>query len=123
MSFARFAPAESRTILRLALPIMATQLAMVGMGTLDTVMSGYVSTLDLAGVAVSTGSACASGAIEPSHVILALGHGEDAARRAVRVSLGWSTRQDDVDRFVELLPEVVERVREGMQSPVEGSSA
>lgn len=52
MSFARFAPAESRTILRLALPIMATQLAMVGMGTLDTVMSGYVSTLDLAGVAI-----------------------------------------------------------------------
>ncbi len=52
MSLASFAPGESRTILRLALPIMATQLAMVGMGTLDTVMSGYVSTLDLAGVAI-----------------------------------------------------------------------
>ena len=52
MSFASFAAGESRTLLRLALPIMATQLAMVGMGTLDTVMSGYVSTLDLAGVAI-----------------------------------------------------------------------
>ena len=54
MSFARFAPAESRTILRLALPIMDTQLAMVGMGTLDTVMSGYVSTRDLAAVAIGS---------------------------------------------------------------------
>jgi cysteine desulfurase len=70
--------------------------------------------LDLAGFAVSTGSACASGAVEPSHVIRAMGFDEHEARGAVRVSLGWSTTGEDVDRFLEALPGVVERVREGM---------
>lgn len=70
--------------------------------------------LDLAGFAVSTGSACASGAVEPSHVILDMGYGEDDARGAVRVSLGWSTTSDEVDRFLGAVPGVVERVREGL---------
>jgi cysteine desulfurase len=69
--------------------------------------------LDLAGVAVSTGSACASGAVEPSHVIRAMGYDEAEARGAVRLSLGWSTAAEEIDRFLELLPRVVEQVRLG----------
>ena len=68
--------------------------------------------LDLADVAVSTGSACASGAVEPSHVIRAMGFGERESRAAVRISLGWSTGAEEVDRFLELIPAVVEQVRE-----------
>lgn len=72
--------------------------------------------LDLAGVAVSTGSACASGAVEPSHVIRAMGYNESEARCAVRVSLGWSTTAEEIDRFLELLPGVVDQVRLGASS-------
>jgi cysteine desulfurase len=67
--------------------------------------------LDLAGFAVATGSACASGAVEPSHVLVAMGLDEHEARTGLRVSLGWSTSTADVDRFVDVLPAVVERVR------------
>ena len=69
--------------------------------------------MDLAGVALSTGSACASGGVEPSHVIQAMGYTESEARSSVRVSLGWSTTEDDVSRFLELFPGIVRRVREG----------
>jgi cysteine desulfurase len=72
-----------------------------------------VIALDLAGVAASTGSACSSGAVEPSHVIRAMGQSEHVARGAVRLSLGWSTTTDDVDRFLDLLPAVVEQARLG----------
>lgn len=67
---------------------------------------------DLAGIALSTGSACASGAVEPSHVLSAMGWGEADARAAVRLSLGWSSSTADVDRFLERFPAVVARVRE-----------
>jgi len=70
--------------------------------------------LDLAGFAVSTGSACASGAVEPSHVIREMGYGESEARGAVRVSLGWSSTHADVDRFLGALPGVVEQVKQGL---------
>ena len=73
--------------------------------------------LDLNGVALSTGSACASGAVEPSHVILAMGFDEEQARGALRVSMGWSTTEADVDAFLERLPAVVEQVREGLTDP------
>ena len=68
--------------------------------------------LDLAGFAVSTGSACASGAVLPSHVIRAMGGSDDEARGAVRVSLGWSTTEEEVERFLDAVPAVVARVRE-----------
>ena len=68
--------------------------------------------LDLAGFAVSTGSACSSGAVEPSHVIRAMGFDEDEARSAVRLSIGWSTTDEDVDRFLAAFPEIVVRVRQ-----------
>jgi len=70
---------------------------------------------DLAGVALSTGSACASGSVEPSHVILAMGAGEDEARASVRLSVGWSTTHEDVDRFLERFPRIVAQVREGLE--------
>jgi cysteine desulfurase len=57
---------------------------------------------DLAGVAVSAGSACSSGSMRPSHVLTAMGWGEPALREVVRVSFGRSTREADVDRFAEL---------------------
>lgn len=69
--------------------------------------------LDLAGFAVSTGSACASGAVEPSHVIRAMGFSDAEARGAVRLSLGWNTIDADIDRFLEVFPEVVGRMRTG----------
>lgn len=70
-----------------------------------------VVALDLEGFAVSTGSACASGAPEPSHVLLAMGRSYEEARGAVRISFGWNTAPEDVDRFAEAFPEVVARVR------------
>jgi len=72
--------------------------------------------LDLEGFAVSTGSACASGAVEPSHVIQAMGFAEDEARGAIRLSLGWNPSTSEVERFLEVLPRVVARIREGMEA-------
>lgn len=66
---------------------------------------------DLAGFAVSTGSACASGAVEPSHVLRAMGLPDGEARGAVRVSLGWTTREEDVAAFVAALPGWCARAR------------
>jgi cysteine desulfurase len=57
--------------------------------------------LDLAGIAVSSGAACSSGAVEPSPVLLAMGVPEGAAREAIRVSLGWMTEPADIDHLVE----------------------
>ena len=67
--------------------------------------------LDLAGVAVSLGSACAAGAAEPSHVLLAMGRDRDAARSGVRFSVGPSTTAADIDRVLELLPALVAQAR------------
>ncbi len=62
-----------------------------------------VMRLDLEGLAASAGSACASGSLEPSHVLLALGLEAADARRGLRLSLGWSTEQEDCKRAVEIL--------------------
>jgi cysteine desulfurase len=72
--------------------------------------------LDVAGFSVSTGSACASGSVKPSHVIRAMGYGESRAREAVRVSLGWDTTDADVERFLEALSVVAEQVRQGLDA-------
>jgi len=63
----------------------------------ETAVIGF----DLAGVAVSSGSACSSGKVQPSHVLEAMGFGPDWARGAVRLSLGWSTTEEDIDRTLE----------------------
>ena len=67
--------------------------------------------LDLAGIAVSGGSACSTGAIEPSHVLTALGVPRDLALGALRFSFGHTTADADVDRAAEVFPAVVEKVR------------
>ncbi len=67
-----------------------------------------LASLDLAGLAVSSGSACHSGAASPSHVLLAMGL-ESAA--TIRFSLGWSTTADDVARATRIFLDAVERVR------------
>ena len=60
--------------------------------------------LDMAGVAVSTGSACSSGKVGPSHVLLAMGVSEAEAGCAIRVSLGWASSEADVERFLAVWP-------------------
>lgn len=69
--------------------------------------------LDLAGVAVSLGSACAAGAAEPSHVLLAMGCDAAAARDALRFSVGPSTTMADIDAVAGVLATAIRRVREG----------
>ena len=71
-----------------------------------------VIALDLKGVAVSTGAACSSGAIEPSHVLLAMGLRADQARASIRFSLGKQTVAEDIDIALALVPETVARLRE-----------
>lgn len=61
-----------------------------------------VTRLDLAGLEVSAGSACASGALEPSHVLLAMGLTRDEARSGLRLSLGWSTTAEDCKRALDV---------------------
>lgn len=67
--------------------------------------------LDVAGFSVSTGSACQAGVPEASHVLLAMGLSEPDARGALRVTLGASTTEADVDAFMAALPDAVERAR------------
>ncbi len=65
-----------------------------------------VMALDLAGVAVSAGSACSSGTPRPSHVLRAMGYDDDLAEGAIRISLGWSSRMEDIDRFLDAWAEI-----------------
>ncbi len=67
--------------------------------------------LDLEGIAVSTGSACSSGTLEPSHVLKAMGFSSHRAQSSIRFSLGMATTEEDVNRVVAVLPEVVGRLR------------
>jgi cysteine desulfurase len=67
--------------------------------------------LDLAGVAASSGSACTTGAVEPSHVLVAMGVPRELALGAIRFSLGRESTPADVDRVVEVMPSVVAKVR------------
>ncbi len=72
---------------------------------------GLQISLDLKGVAVSTGSACSSGSIEPSHVLLAIGLSRDTGHGALRFSLGKDNTIEDVDYVLEILPGMVEKLR------------
>jgi len=71
-----------------------------------------VIALDLKGLSVSTGAACSSGAIEPSHVLTAMGLSPDRARASLRFSLGKQNTADDIDFALQLVPEVVTRLRD-----------
>ena len=63
----------------------------------ETAVIGF----DLEGIAVSSGSACSSGKVQPSHVLEAMGFGPELAKGAVRLSLGWSTTEADIDCCLE----------------------
>lgn len=67
--------------------------------------------LDLEGIAVSTGSACASESLEPSHVLIALGLKPEDAHSSIRVTLGKYTTEAEINKFLEVLPRIVERLR------------
>lgn len=67
--------------------------------------------LDLEGIAASSGSACTTGAVEPSHVAVAMGREGEWAENTLRLSLGWAARDADVYRALEVVPRVVARVR------------
>ncbi len=85
-------------------------------GTLHVLVDGVESealviALDDLGVCASAGSACASGALEPSHVLAAMGVHRDAARGALRLSMGWSTTASDVERALVAVPKAIETLR------------
>jgi len=68
--------------------------------------------LDLEGIAVSTGSACASGSLDPSHVLMAIGVAVERAHGSIRLSMGRSTTRDDVAYVLDKLPKVIRRIRD-----------
>lgn len=67
--------------------------------------------LDLEGIAVSTGSACSSGTLEPSHVLRAMGLPAHRTQSSIRFSLGAANTEEQIDRVAGLLPRVVEKLR------------
>jgi cysteine desulfurase len=67
--------------------------------------------LDLEGIAVSTGSACASGSLDPSHVILATGLSQECAHGSIRISLGRENLMEDIAYILDVLPKVIRRIR------------
>ena len=74
--------------------------------------------LDLAGIAVSTGSACSSGTLEPSHVLKAMGLPPHRTQNSIRFSLGHATTAADIDRVVAVLPGIVDKLRSLTRVPV-----
>jgi len=83
-----------------------TNLAFAGAGG-----EALVIALDLQGISCSTGAACSSGAVEPSHVLLAIGLSPDEARSSLRFSLGRTTTPQEIDRAIAIIPPTVERLR------------
>ena len=67
--------------------------------------------LDLQGIACSTGAACSSGAVEPSHVLTAIGLSDEEARSSLRFSLGRGTTAEEIDAAIAMIPRIVERIR------------
>lgn len=80
--------------------------------TIDNAMAeSILFNLDLRGICISAGSACSSGTLNPSHVLLALGHDTKMAKSSIRVSLGKFNTKEDIDEFVKQLELVVEQER------------
>ncbi len=85
-------------------------------GTLSLSAPGFSSqtqlmAMDLAGVAISSGSACSSGKTKPSHVLAAMGADEGLASSGIRVSIGWNSTEDDADAFIREWPAAYARVK------------
>jgi cysteine desulfurase len=84
--------------------------------TLNVLLPGcegemLVYALDMAGIEASTGSACASGATEPSHVLIAMGRNKVEALNTLRLSMGYSTTRKEIDKFIREFPGVYERIK------------
>ncbi len=77
----------------------------------DAEGESLVMNLDLEGIAVSTGSACSEGNVDPSHVLLAMGLTKEQAVSSLRFSLGRFTKDSDIDLVLEKLPQIVDRIR------------
>lgn len=85
-------------------------------GTLCLSADGFpgatqLMTMDLAGLAISAGSACSSGKTKPSHVLTAMGASDEEATSAIRVSLGWNSTAEDADAFIREWPKAYERIK------------
>lgn len=78
---------------------------------------------DLEGVSLSTGSACSSGSIKPSPVIKAMGADDDVALGTLRISMGWNTKEAEVDAFIERWKKIATRVQEGVKAEAEKVTA
>jgi len=76
--------------------------------------------LDLEGIAVSTGSACASGSLDPSHVLLATGVDAESAHGSIRISLGRDNTMEDVEYILDVLPRVISKIRNMSTAYVKG---
>jgi len=85
--------------------INTTNLGLPGVPAETQLMS-----LDLEGIAVSSGSACSSGTFKPSHVLQAMGCSAEEAKCAIRISLGWKTTEADIDRLLEVWKKMTERL-------------
>jgi cysteine desulfurase len=79
----------------------------------DTTGEAMVLALDLEGVCASVGSACTTGSLEPSHVLAAMGYPDDEARGSLRLSLGRTTSDDEIERAVRIVPSTIARLRAG----------
>lgn len=88
----------------------------------DLVGDEVVMALDLEGIACSTGSACTTGSSEPSHVLAAMAYPAAEARGSLRLSLGRTTNDDEIDHAARIIPAVVARLRRG-QSMVDAAVA
>lgn len=75
-----------------------------------------ILSMDMAGVAVSSGSACTSGSLDPSHVLMAMGLDHQTAHGSLRLTLGKSTSEEDIDYVLSVVPGIIERLRE--MSPI-----
>lgn len=78
--------------------------------TPDLTADTQVINLDLDGIAVSNGSACSSGRVEPSRVLKAMGASDDLANCAIRISMGWNTSENDINTFIEVWKKIYDRV-------------
>ena len=78
----------------------------------DTEGEDLVMSLDLVGIAASTGAACTTGSTEPSHVLTALGYPDEEARGSLRISLGRTTTEEEIDAAIGLIPKTIIKLRE-----------
>jgi len=81
----------------------------------ETDGEALVLSLDLAGIAASTGSACTTGSMEPSHVLTALGYPEEETRGSLRLTLGRTTTAAEIDVAVAIVPQTISRLRAATQ--------